>query len=64
MILVDRQGTPSAIDTASASSNEATLIAPLLEKMTLKNRQPQRLIYDEAGDINRVRDSLAEQGVD
>lgn len=31
MILVDRQGTPLAIDTASDSRNEEILIAPLLE---------------------------------
>ena len=57
MILVDRYGTPLAIDTASASRNEAILIAPLLEKMTLKNRQPQKACF-MASLIDCLIDSL------
>jgi len=64
MICVDRHGTPLAIDTESASRNEAILIEPLLEKMTCKNHKPERLIYDKAGDVDRIRDTMQEQGID
>lgn len=64
MIQVDRHGTPVAIDTASASRNEVTLIEPLLEKMTMQNRQTERLVYDKAADSDGLRDRLCEQGID
>ena len=48
MILVDRHGTPLAIDTESASRNKSILIEPLVEKMTCKNHKPERIVYDKA----------------
>ena len=64
MICVDAQGIPLVIDTESANRNEVLLIEPLIEKMTLQNRQPERLIYDKAADSQKLRDNLADMGVD
>ncbi|TWT59600.1 transposase [Rubinisphaera italica] len=64
MILVDRHGTPLAIDTESASRNESILIEPLFVKMTCKNHKPERIIYDKAGDVDRIRDKFQEAVID
>tara|TARA_R110002167_G_scaffold366222_1_gene593816 strand:+ start:1227 stop:1592 length:366 start_codon:yes stop_codon:yes gene_type:complete len=64
MIQIDRQGTPVAIDTASASRNEVILIEPLLEKTTMQNEQSERLVYDKAADSDGLRDRLYEQEID
>jgi transposase len=63
MVLVDGGGLPFAIDTASASPNEVTLIEPLLEKRVLR-RKPRRLIYDKAADSDPLRERLARRGID
>ncbi|QDU01694.1 Transposase DDE domain protein [Gimesia chilikensis] len=64
MICVDAQGIPLAVETESVNRNEAILVEPLIAKMTLKKRHPQRLIYDKAGDSQKLRDCLADQNID
>ncbi len=64
MICSDGEGIPLAVMTETASCHEVKLIEPLLEKMTLQNRQPKRLIYDKAADSDALRTRLAEKGID
>jgi hypothetical protein len=54
MKLIDGHGTPLAIDIASASPAEVTLIERLVAKRVLR-RRPQRLIYDRAADSDPLR---------
>jgi transposase len=63
MVLTDGHGLPLAIDTASASPHEVTLIEPLLEKRVLR-RKPRRLIYDLAADSDPLRARLAKRGIE
>jgi len=63
MVLTDGRGLPLAVDTASASPNEVTLIEPLLEKRVLR-RKPRRLIYDLAADSDPLRARLARRGIE
>ena len=53
-----------AADIDSASRHEVKLIERLLEKMTLKNRQPARLVYDKAADSDPLRRRLAAANID
>ncbi len=55
---------PVAIETESASCSEVKLIEPLLAKITLQNRQPERLVYDKAADSNALRKRLSEKKID
>ncbi len=64
MICSDGQGIPLAVMTETASRHEVKLVEPLLEKMTLQNRQPLRLIYDKAADSDPLRTRLKERGID
>ena len=63
MVLADGHGLPLAIDTASASPHEVTLIEPLLEASVLP-RKPRRLIYDLAADSDPLRERLAHRGIE
>ncbi len=54
MLLVDREGTPLAVDITSASRNEVTLIELLLELRVI-NPAPERLLYDKAADSDPLR---------
>jgi transposase len=54
---------PLAVDVASASQAEATLIEPLLDAATTPF-VPNKLIYDKAADCDALRDRLAERNVD
>jgi transposase len=63
MKLIDGHGTPLAIDIASASPAEVTLIERLVAKRVLR-RRPQRLIYDRAADSDPLRARLARQGIE
>lgn len=63
MVLTDGQGVPLAIDTASASPHEVTLIEGLLEKRVIR-RTPRRLIYDMAADSDPLRKRLKRRGTD
>lgn len=63
MLLVDGEGTPLAIDIASASPAEVQLIEPLLTR-TVAGPPPKRLIYDKAADSDPLRTRLAEQQIE
>lgn len=63
MVLCDASGLPLAIDTASASPHEVTLIEPLLENRVLR-RLPDRLIYDAAADSDPLRKKLKRRRID
>src|ERR1043165_5628788 len=63
MICTDASGLPLAVDIASASPHEVTLIEPLLERRLLR-RLPQRLIYDLAADSDPLRARLRKRGID
>lgn len=64
MLLVDGRGLPLAADIDSASRHEVKLVERLLAKMTLKNRQPARLIYDKAADSDPLRRRLAAANIE
>jgi transposase len=63
MVLTDGRGLPLAVDTASASPHEVTLIEPLLQKRLLRGK-PRRLIYDAAADSDPLRTRLAKRGIE
>jgi transposase len=63
MVLIDGEGLPWGVDTASASPHEVTLIEPLLEHRLLR-RKPRRLIYDEAADSDPLRTRLKRRGIE
>jgi transposase len=63
MVLTDGNGLPLAVDTASASPNEVTLIEPLLEKVVIRAKIC-RLLYDKAGDSDPLRERLRKRGID
>jgi transposase len=58
MLLVDGQGTPRSVHTASAQEAEVNLIEPLLEHRTCR-RSPERLLDDRAADSDPLRARLA-----
>lgn len=64
MICVDANGIPIGIDTESANRNEVILIEPLLKKLALQNRQPERVIYDKAADSDKLRKRLSARNID
>jgi transposase len=63
MILTDAHGLPLAVDVTSARPHEAKLIEPLIRKCPLRNRL-RRLLYDRAADSPRLRNRLAQRGID
>lgn len=63
MVLIDGDGLPLSMDTASASPHEVTLIEPLVEKRVLR-RKPRRLIYDLAADSDPLRTRLKRRGIE
>jgi transposase len=63
MILIDGEGLPLAVDTASASPNEVTLIEPLLDKMIIRDKI-RRLLYDKAADSDPLRSRLLKRGIE
>ena len=63
MLLVDGNGIPLAVDTASASPSEVKLIETLLDQQLL-DFDPERLIYDKAADSDPLRERLAEQQIE
>jgi transposase len=62
MVLVDGNGLPLAVDTASASPHEVTLIEPLLARRVVR-RKPAHLIYDLAADSDPLRTRLRKRGI-
>jgi len=63
MAMVDAQGLPIAICTASASPNEVTLVQLLFEFMLIV-ATPLKLVADKAYDSDRLDDQLQEQGTE
>ena len=71
MVVADGPGVPLGVELASASPHEATLIEPLLAQIHVPRMGPgrprcrfPRLIYDRAADSDRLRDRLAQRGID
>lgn len=63
MLMIDRQGTPLAVEIASANQAEVNLIEPLLENRVLDGK-PARLLYDLAADSDPLRERLGLQQVE
>jgi len=63
MLLVDGNGLPLSLDTASASPAEVKLIESLLDRQMLPS-DPDRLIYDRAADSDALRTQLAERQIE
>lgn len=63
MLLVDGNGLPLAVDSASASPAEVRLVESLLDRQLLP-RDPERLVYDMAADSDPLRTQLAERRIE
>lgn len=63
MLLVDGQGTPLSVHTASAQEAEVNLIEPLLDHRICR-RSPRRLLYDRAADSDPLRQRLAARQIE
>lgn len=63
MALVDGNGLPLAIDIESASPSEVKLIERLIDKAATEF-VPNKLIYDKAADSDKLRNSLAQRGIE
>jgi transposase len=63
MALADRSGLPLAINAASASPHEVTLVKQTLESRFTKEK-PERLIGDRAYDSDLLDAALAERGIE
>ena len=64
MILTDGHGVPLGADTESASRNECVLVGRLLDRAVVPGVVPDRLIYDKAAGSDKLRDALADRGVE
>lgn len=63
MVLVDANGLPVAVETASAQPHEARLVQHLFDFM-LTEEMPPRVIGDGAYDSDRLDEELADQGIE
>jgi transposase len=63
MALADRSGLPLAINAASASPHEVTLVKQTLESRFTKEK-PERLIGDRAYDSDLLDAAMAERGIE
>ena len=63
MAVADRSGLPVAVDVASASPNEVTLVQPTLDAGFLPD-EPERLIGDKAYDSDPLAEELADRGIE
>ena len=63
VMLVDAQGLPVAVQTASATPHEATLVEDLFARVLTKEL-PLRVIGDKAYDSDRLDAALAQRGVE
>ena len=63
MVLADGRGLPLAVDIASASPAEVTLIEPLLDQAVTRY-VPNRLIYDRAADSDPLRERLRRRAIE
>jgi transposase len=71
MVVVDGHGVPRGNLLDSASPAEVTLLEPTLEMMAVPRpgpgrprKNPQRVIYDKAGDSDPLRRRLARRGIE
>ena len=71
MVVADGHGVPLAVNLASASPHEVTLIEPTLERIRIPRagggrprKKPRRLIYDMAADSDPLRKRLARRGIE
>lgn len=71
MVVADGKGVPLGVQIESASPHEATLIESTLEQVAVPRggrgrprKNPDRLIYDKAGDSDPLRDRLRHRGID
>lgn len=63
MLMIDGEGTPLSVMTASANESEVNLIEPLIAQQTLKTK-PKHLMYDRAADSDPLRARLAAQQIE
>lgn len=63
MLMIDGNGTPLSVTTASANEAEVNLIEPMIEQRTLDTK-PAHLMYDRAADSDPLRKRLAAQQID
>jgi transposase len=63
MAVADRHGLPLAVNVASASPHETTLVRSTLESAFLPD-PPERLIGDRAYDSDALAEDLATQGIE
>lgn len=63
MVLVDARGLPVAVDTASATPHESTLVQGLFDFM-LTSLTPDRVVGDKAYDSDALDDRFACEGTD
>jgi transposase len=71
MVVADGKGVPIGVQIESASPHEATLIESTLEQVAVPRsgpgrprKNPDRLIYDKAGDSDPLRERLRRRGID
>jgi transposase len=71
MVVADGAGIPLAVQLASASPHEVTLIESTLQQIRIPRpgpgrprTRPRRLIYDKAADSDPLRKRLAQRGID
>ena len=63
MVVADGEGVPLGVLVASASPHEVTLIESAVDAV-VPDKQPERLIYDRAGDSDGLRDRLKGRGIE
>lgn len=63
MLLTDGEGVPLAVNVEAANHAEVKLIEPLLDS-AVTTHVPPRLIYDKAADSDKLRDRLADRGIE
>ena len=71
MVVVDGKGVPLGVSVASASPAEVRLVGPTLATVRVPRKsqgrprsKPDRLIADKAYDSDRLREDLAQRGID
>ena len=64
MVVADGEGVPLGVLASSASPHEVTLIESAMDTVVVPDKQPERLIYDRAGDSDGLRDRLKGRGIE
>ena len=63
MVVADGEGVPLGVLTESASRHEVTLVEKALDEAVASERL-ECLVYDKAGDSDRLRDAMAARGIE